>query len=72
MMRIFIVFNLTKHYYSGYIRKNEMAATCDAYGGEEMWRNRRDTVYFADLRRYESGSSRNRIEGRGLDSFGSG
>ena len=36
MMRIFIVFNLAKHYYSSYIRKNEMAAACDAYGGEEM------------------------------------
>jgi hypothetical protein len=36
MTRIFIVFNLTKHYYSGYnIRKNGMAAACDAYGGEE-------------------------------------
>jgi len=37
MMKIFIVFNLTKHYYSGYnIRKNEMSTACDAYGGEGM------------------------------------
>jgi len=52
---IFTVFSFTKHYYSGYIRKNDMAAACDANGGRGdvptgfWWGNLRETVHFADL-----------------------
>jgi len=77
-MSIFIVFNLTNHYYSGYnIRKNEMAAYGERRCAYRVLvgkpkRNRafrRPRHEWDDILAY---LPRKRIGGGRLDSFGSG